>query len=155
MDKTAETQEERYPDFYNYLQLAKVKGDDGTAIVDRFLVKNRQPWYKQEKREPPVFLLTYMGRNKENLPPLYFIWNKSQAIALNTYLLLYPRQWLIDKFLENPMIYNIVLNALNKSAEEIVSARARIYSGGLNKIEPNELRKMPITGLDELLQADI
>lgn len=146
---------ELYPDFYNYLQLAKVKGDDGTAIVDRFLVRNRQPWYKQEKREPPTFLLTYMGRNKENLPPLYFIWNKSQAIALNTYLLLYPRQWLMDKFLENPMTYEVVLKALNKSAEEIVSTRTRIYSGGLNKIEPNELRKMPVMGLDELLQFDI
>lgn len=146
---------ELYPDFYDYLQLAKVKGDDGVAIVDRFLIRNRQPWYKQEKREAPVFLLTYMGRNKENLPPLYFIWNKSQAIALNTYLLLYPRQWLMDKFLENPMMYEIVLKALNKSAEEIVSTRTRIYSGGLNKIEPNELRKMPVIGLDELLQFDI
>ena len=142
---------ELYPNFYDYLQLAKVKGDDGVAIVDRFLIRNRQPWYKQEKREPPVFLLTYMGRNKENCPPLYFIWNKSQAIALNTYLLLYPRQWLLDKLIENPMMYEIVLEALNKSAKEIVSTRTRIYSGGLNKIEPNELRKMPVIGLDELL----
>lgn len=144
-----------YPCFYDYLQLAKVKGDDGIAIVDRALIKKRKPWYKQEKRDPPAFLLTYMGRNKENLPPLYFIWNKSQAIALNTYLLLYPRQWLRDKFLENPMMYEVVLNALNKSAEEIISTRTRIYSGGLNKIEPNELRNMPVMGLGDLLKRDL
>lgn len=147
--------QELYPSFYDYLQLAKVKGDNGVAIVDRFLIRNRQLWYKQEKREPPTFLLTYMGRNKENLPPLYFIWNKSQAIALNTYLLLYPRQWLIDKFIKNPKLYEIVLKALNTSAEKIVSTRTRIYSGGLNKIEPNELRKMPVIGLDELLNFDM
>lgn len=147
-----ETQiQELYPAFYNYLQSAKVKGNNGTAIVDRVLVKSRHPWYKQERREPPAFLLTYMGRNKKNLPPLYFVWNKSRAIALNTYILLYPKDWLKDKLDQNPKMYEKLLAALNKSAEEILSAGTRIYSGGLNKIEPNELRRMPVVGLDGIL----
>ncbi len=144
--------QEMYPGFHRYLQLAKVKEENGVAVVDRFLVRNRHPWYRQERREPPVFLLTYMGRNKKNLPPLYFIWNKSQAVALNTYLLLYPRKGLKARLRENPALHEIILDALNKSAQEMMSFRARVYSGGLKKVEPNELRRMPIIGLNEFLQ---
>lgn len=142
-----------YPEFYDYLQQAKDRGENGLALIDRYLIRGRRPWYKQEHREPPVFLLTYMGRNKLDMPPLYFIWNKSQGIALNTYLLLYPKKKLLDKLNENSMLYETVLKALNKSADMIISARTRIYSGGLRKIEPKELSKLPIVGLEEILNV--
>ena len=141
----------RYPDFYNYLQLAKESGDDGTAIIDRTLVRGRRPWYKQERRDTPLFLLTYMGRNKEDLPPLYFIHNKSKAIALNTYLLLYPKSMLSEKLEREPQLCEKLLNILNKSAEIIVSDRSRIYAGGLKKIEPKELCNLPIIGINKIL----
>lgn len=150
-DLDENTIQNNYPDFYDYLQLAKIKENNNLAIVDRHLVSGRKPWYKQERREPPVFLLTYMGRNKMNLPPLYFIWNKSEGIALNTYLLLYPKRWLLSKLDDNPMLYEVIFKALNQSADIIISDRTRIYSGGLKKIEPNELCKLPIIGLEKEL----
>lgn len=147
-ERTIRTQ---YPDFYDYLQLAKVKGEDGKAVIDRVLVRNRKPWYKQESRKPPAFLLTYMGRNKSDLPALYFIWNKSKGTALNTYLLLYPKKILSDKLGEDPKIYENVLKALNQSADKIISIQTRIYSGGLKKIEPRELCKLPVLGFESIL----
>lgn len=150
-DLDEDTIKKKYRDFYDYLQLAKVPGEDGSAVIDRFLVRSRKPWYRQERREPPVFLMTYMGRNKKDLPPLYFIWNKSKAIALNTYLLLYPKKKLRDKLDKMPILYEIVLEALNKSAEIVVSTHTRVYSAGLNKIEPKELSKLPIVGLEKVL----
>lgn len=150
-DLDENTIQRQYPDFYEYLQLAKVKGKDGKAVIDRYLVRNRKLWYKQERREPPVFLLTYMGRNKKNLPPLYFVWNKSNGIALNTYLLLYPKKLLMDKLKIDSNMYEVVLEALNETAKKVISSQTRVYSGGLKKIEPKELCKLPVVGLDALV----
>lgn len=144
----------RYPSLFNYLQTAKKKENGEQSIVERALVSSRQPWYKQEKREAPPYLLTYMGRSKKDLPPLYFILNKSKAIALNTYLLLYPREWLMNLLKENNALYEIILSALNESAERIIQQQTRVYSGGLQKLEPGELKGLPIVDLpDEIVMA--
>ena len=141
-----------YPDFYRYLQSAKKAEGNVGAIVDRTLVRGRKPWYKQEKREAAPFLMTYMGRNKKNLPPLYFIWNKTDAAALNTYILLYPKERL-QAFLDGgPARYRTVLEALNRTAEAIISERTRIYAGGLKKIEPGELAGLSVGELERLLR---
>ncbi len=138
-----------YPTFYSYLQRAKEKGDNGKAIVDRALVKSRSPWYKQELREPPLFLLTYMGRDKTDLPPLYFILNQSKAVALNTYILLYPKSWLAALLKADQTLCEELLESLNHVAESIIVHRTRGYSGGLQKIEPNELKNLPLTDLPQ------
>lgn len=83
--------EETYPDFYHYLKKAESVAEDGTRLMDRTLIRQRSPWYRQEQRDPAPFLLTYMGRGGPNKVPLHFLWNKSQAVALNTYILLYPK----------------------------------------------------------------
>ena len=143
-----------YPAFYDYLQKAKQKDKDGKAIVDRTLVKSRKPWYKQELRNPPLFLLTYMGRNKKDLPPLYFLLNQSDAVALNTYLLLYPKPWLMDTIANNEVLCKKLLSALNDSAKKIIAQQTRVYSGGLQKLEPNELKNSPIAELpNEIVEA--
>ncbi len=139
---------EKYPKFYDYLQTAK-EGEIGKRIVDRALVRKRNPWYKQEHREPPLFLLTYMGRQKEGTSPLYFLMNKSKAVALNTYILLYPKQWLLDIVASDETICNQLLIALNNSAQKTIKRQTRIYSGGLQKLEPNELKNIEIVGLPD------
>jgi|GEM_PF-265252 len=145
-DKDESIIEKNYSSFHKYLQMAKIKGADGKTIVERTLIKSRKPWYKQETREAPPYLLTYMGRNKENLPPLYFVLNKSNAVALNTYLLLYPRDWLMDLINKDHSLYEKLLFALNNSAAKLIAQQTRIYSGGLHKLEPGELKRLPITG---------
>lgn len=144
----------KYPDFYDYLQKAKQKDKDGKAITDRTLVKSRKPWYKQELRDPPLFLLTYMGRNKKDLPPLYFLLNQSDAVALNTYILLYPKPWLMKIIRDDDLLCKKLLSALNDSAKKIITQQTRVYSGGLQKLEPNELKNSPIAELpNEVFEA--
>ena len=132
----------KYPSFYEYLQSAKKTDNKGKSIIDRNLIKSRNPWYKQEKRDPPLYLMTYMGRKKENLPSLYFILNKSKAVALNTYILLYPKQWLKELLDEDDSLCEKLLEALNYSAKKEIEQQTRVYSGGLQKLEPNELKEL-------------
>lgn len=144
----------KYNNFFKYLETAKSSLGGKRPVIERTLVKSRRPWYKQEKREPCPFLLTYMGRDKKNLPPLYFILNKSMATALNTYLLLYPRKWLLDLIQTNHSMHETILSTLNDLAERLIAPQTRIYSEGLRKIEPGELKTLPISGFpDEITNA--
>lgn len=137
----------KYPLFYEYLQSAKASSEGEKPIIKGRLISNRKIWYKQEKRESPPFLLTYMGRSKGKSSPLRFIMNKSKAVALNTYILLYPKKWL-KKVLDNePYLYDKLHSLLNETAREIFLRKTRVYSGGLHKLEPGELRKLPIIDL--------
>ena len=146
--------ENKYPSFYSYLQKAKEPDKNGKAIVDRNLIKSRNPWYKQEKREPPLYLLTYMGRKKENLPSLYFILNKSKATALNTYILLYPKQWLAELLKNDDNLCEKLLEALNYSSKKVIEQQTRVYSGGLQKLEPNELKELMVYQLPKEIMKE-
>lgn len=141
----------KHRSFYNYLEQAKEPDKNGKAIIDRNLIKSRNPWYKQEKREPPLYLMTYMGRKKETLPSLYFILNKSKAVALNTYILLYPKQWLAELLEKDNNLCEKLLIALNYSSEKEIDQQTRVYSGGLQKLEPNELKELLVYQLPDII----
>ena len=118
---------------YNYLKTAP------KDVMQSTLVRNRHPWYHQEKRLPPPFLCTYMGRGSGKSAPLYFIWNKSEAIALNTYLMLYPHEELGKMLAAKPGIYMKLFSMLKEIELQEIIANGRVYGGGLYKIEPKEL----------------
>ncbi len=80
-----------------------------------------------------------MGRGSNGKPPLRFIWNKSQAIATNTYLLLYPRPPLAEILSRRPAAGRDLFSVLQEAAANGVSEHARVHAGGLLKIEPREL----------------
>jgi hypothetical protein len=124
----------RYPRLMAYLNTAKDLG-----ILKRRLLKDRNPWYKQEHRDPPLFLCTYMGRGSHGKPPLRFIWNRSKAIATNTYLLLYPRPPLAETLSRDPTAASRVFAMLRHAEENGLREHARVHAGGLLKIEPREL----------------
>ncbi|WP_322487037.1 hypothetical protein [Chloroflexus sp.] len=46
---------EQYPALWAYLQTAPAE------LRQRYLVRQRTPWYRQERRDPAPFLCTYMG----------------------------------------------------------------------------------------------
>ncbi|MBI3477427.1 MAG: Eco57I restriction-modification methylase domain-containing protein [Acidobacteria bacterium] len=124
----------RYPRLMAYLNTAKNLG-----LLKRRLLADRNPWYKQEHRDPPIFLCTYMGRGSHGKPPLRFIWNRSQAIATNTYLLLYPRPSLAEMLSRDPTAASRVFAMLQQTAEVGFREYGRVHAGGLVKIEPREL----------------
>ena len=136
----------RYPDLWKYLQTAGSMG-----IRDRYLVKKRNPWYKQEQRNPPPYLCTYLGRIGPNGGPFKFIWNQSNAIATNLYLLLYPINKLSDIIKSNHDTAAQIFNLLCQLSSSTMSDGGRVYGGGLYKIEPRELGLIPADTFKDLI----
>lgn len=117
----------------------------------RNLCASRNVWYAQEQREPAPILCSYMGRGSAGGVPVRFILNDSRAIATNSFLMLYPKgalaQFVHGDSERNEAVWNILLGI---SAQDIRNA-GRSYGGGLQKIEPRELARVPCRGLADLL----
>ena len=137
----------RYPRLSRYLATA-----EGRGVLERNLVRHRRPWYQQEQRAAAVFLCTYMGRGNADLPPLRFIWNKSDAIAANTYLMMYPNEKLASILEERPKAREGVFASLQRAASTTIGQFSRTYYGGLQKIEPRELLEVELPGVPEWLR---
>ena len=135
-----------YPRFGEYLARGRHEG-----ILERNLVRSRKPWYRQEQRRPTAFLCTYMGRGSTGRLPLRFIWNKSDAIATNAYLMLYPKRKLTDVMRDRPRAHEELFASLQRAASTTIGHQARTYSGGLRKIEPRELLRVGLPGVPEWL----
>lgn len=135
----------RWPRFFEYLEAGKKQG-----IQEGYLASRRSPWYAQERREPAPFVCTYMGRSLER--PFRFIWNRSKATAANVYLLLYPKAYVARKLTEKAAA---VYEALRAIQPEHFFSEGRVYGGGLHKMEPAELMRLPADGLARILGAKV
>ena len=136
----------KYPELDKYLAEGRA-----LRVVDRNLVRHRRPWYRQERRRPAMFLCTYMGRGNASRLPLRFIWNKSDAIATNVYLMMYPKLALADVLDERPKAREELFLLLQGAASATVGQFSRMYAGGLQKIEPRELLKVGLPNVPEWL----
>ena len=138
---------QRYSRLGEYLNSA-----EGMGILKRNLVRHRKVWYQQEQRRPAMFLCTYMGRGTADRLPLRFIWNKSDAIATNGYLMMYPTKELTCLLKERPTARRDVFASLQRAALTTIAQFSRLYSGGLHKIEPRELMQVGLPDAPEWLQ---
>lgn len=121
-------------------------------IRNAYLVKNRKVWFRVEKREPAPVLMTYMGRGKiGDETPFRFILNRSDAIATNVYLMLYPVGELKKALDGGALDIEVVYRALQSVTTEAFLDGGRFYGGGLRKVEPKELAAMNAQVLADLL----
>lgn len=121
------------------------------SVRDAYLVRGRKPWYRQELREPSPFLCTYMGRGVDEDHPFRFIRNRSQAIATNVFLMLYPTAEVQPHLAEHPETLESLHDALLGYTATDLRRGGRVYGGGLHKIEPKELTQLPADRLVKVL----
>lgn len=119
-----------------------LKEGEHRGIHRGYLLTKRDPWYRQEQRAPAPFLCTYMGRKKASGKTFRFFWNKSRAIAANTYLLLYPTDSLRAALANDPGMGAQIVELLNSLAPKDFVDNGRVYGGGLFKMEPRELGRV-------------
>jgi hypothetical protein len=139
--------QKQYPSLWRYLQQGKDNG-----VADRYLCQHRSPWYSQENRPAPPFICTYLGRgNVKSGRPFRFILNHSRATVTNVYLALYPKDPVAQIMKGNSSIVRRIWEILNRIQPESMLAEGRVYGGGLHKLEPKELARVPVLELAELL----
>ena len=129
-----------FPSLWSYLMKGK---DDG--IPSGYLVSRREPWYVQEQRTPAPYLCSYMGRSKSR--PFRFFWNKSDAIAANVYLMLYPKPQLSSEIAASATLAGELFDMFSQISPDDFFDEGRVYGGGLFKMEPAELKRLPVKGL--------
>lgn len=97
------------------------------------LAQNRSPWYAVDKRNPPDVLATYMSRDG-----FRFIENEADLRTLNNLHNIY-----LDDYDQTEI--RALLAYLNSSiAGEVTKHSGRTYADGLHKIEPSELKSIPV-----------
>ena len=137
----------RYPTLRAYLEEGKAQG-----IAERYICRHRTLWYRQENRPPAPFLCTYLGRSdKKKGRPFRFILNNSRATAANVYLMMYPKESIARVLEDNPDLKRRIWKLLNDICPSTMLNEGRVYGGGLHKLEPGELGKVPAGMIAELL----
>jgi predicted RNA methylase len=137
---------EQYPRLWEYF----LNGED--EVANGYLCKSRKCWYHQEQREAPLFVFTYMGRACGGKGAFRFILNHSNATVTNSYLALYPKDKLRNFLAHYPEKAYAVWEILNSIDPQRFEEEGRIYGGGLRKLEPAELLRVPAEGIADLLK---
>lgn len=129
-----------YPSLWRYLK----KGEEA-GVNNGYLCSIRTPWYAQEQRHPAPYLASYMGRTTSSKhSPITFFKNESRAIVTNTMLNLYPKPWLKKQINTDPSKGNALFELLGSIRVETIFNGGRSYGGGLHKVEPSELARIPL-----------
>lgn len=121
--------QENFPDgLAHYLKIGEENG-----ISKLPLISTRNPWYRTEKRMPPPFFFSYLGRGN-----IRFIRNYTDAVPLSCFLCIYPFdlssdniEWLWSIFSDTRTLENLRLVG-------------KAYGNGSLKVEPRALQQLQL-----------
>ena len=119
-----------------------IKRGEELGINQKYLTKNRDPWYSLEKREVAKIWSSVFGRKG-----LKFIWNGTNCLNLTCFHGFHPTE-AGKKYLN---IFFLYLNT--DTAKKLFDKEKREYGNGLEKFEPNDMNKSLIIDFD-LLKND-
>ncbi len=105
-----------------------IRFGENAGFNERFLTKNRRPWYKTEKRNSSPLLLGVFSRGGYKV-----ILNRSEVLNLTCFHGFQPNLF-GRRYLEHLFLY-----LLSKTGREIISLSMRKYGDSLDKFEPNDL----------------
>lgn len=124
----------------------------------RVLVRKHRPqYYTQEQRFKPEFIFVYMSKLKGGVGNDRFFLNQSAATVLNNFLVLEPVIAVQIRLREDPDLAAKLLEALRAIPESELERHGRHYAGGLVKLEPSDLARVPwpdFEALDSLVVED-
>ena len=123
------------------------------TVATKKLCAGRTRWYDQEQRAPSPILCSYMGRGDGIGAPVRFILNESNAIATNSFLMLYPKGALRRVFNESAENRKAAWRCLLAIPPEEFRRAGRCYGGGLQKMEPRELGDLACPALSDWLSG--
>lgn len=104
------------------------------GLSKRALISTRQPWYKMEVREVPIFLFAYLGRRNAR-----FIKNEAGIVPLTGFLCVYPHSN-NEEYIEK--LWKILQHPDTISNLQLVG---KSYGSGAIKVEPRSLERLPIS----------
>jgi adenine-specific DNA-methyltransferase len=117
--------------------LRYIERGEQRGVAARFNCRTREPWYGVERVPPADYFVTYMARQRAR-----FVRNEVAARCMTSLLNL----WVKDGV--DPKALGEVLEDDTNAA--LIRAFGRTYGGGLGKIEPNDLRRLPVPPLDAM-----
>jgi hypothetical protein len=147
ISETPDEVERLYPSAFQYLNEGVEK-----RVHEGALCKGRKVWYFQERRAPPLYVASYMGRvANARGTAIHFHLNRSKGIVTNGFICLYPKSFLMKLLKGDNARQEELLEALNSITAESFTRGGRNYGGGLQKIEPNELGRIRLSQIPKWL----
>lgn len=115
----------------SYIQVGESQG-----LNSRYLLANRRPWYSMEQRPVAPIWGAVFGRGD-----LKFVFNEAGVRSLTNFHCIYPKTQ--DEVFNRALV--LCLNA--DYVREASKLHGRVYGGGLNKFEPNDLKSIQVPDL--------
>ena len=113
---------------------------DHETLQTRTTVHTRDPWYRVERGDTAPILIAPMTRSKVRV-----LLNGTDARHLNSYYGIYP-----ESTIGRPEQKALLAYLNSGFVDSIVSRHQRTLAGGLDKLEPGDVKKLPVIDPREL-----